>query len=171
MANEPNEVRDAINIQDDQWKLSLDIDDFDLRLRHVLHPSNNTRVETSPATQKPVRIIPGPAGIVQEAKLYKQRDILLGWDKVVMSTQEYMKKVVDDKLDQVVAIVKSCSSNMIGDLTVTMKDLSGTIPGTIHHKVIDEDGYGKGITVGAALILANVSIFLLNHQCITLTLK
>ncbi|GJV78158.1 hypothetical protein Tco_1509742 [Tanacetum coccineum] len=29
------------------------------------------------------------------------------------------------KLDQVVAIVKSCSPNVIGDLTETMKDLSG----------------------------------------------
>ncbi|GJV55603.1 GPCR kinase [Tanacetum coccineum] len=65
----------------------------------------------------------------------------------------------NEKLDQVVAIIKSCSPNMIGDLTVTMKDLSGTIPGTIHHKVIDEGGYGKDITVGAALILANVSVF------------
>ncbi|GJY45761.1 RNA-directed DNA polymerase, eukaryota, reverse transcriptase zinc-binding domain protein [Tanacetum coccineum] len=40
-----------------------------------------------------------------------------------------------------------------------MKDLSGTIPGTIHHKVIGEGGYGNDITVGAALILANVSVF------------
>ncbi|GKA49411.1 zinc finger, CCHC-type containing protein [Tanacetum coccineum] len=63
------------------------------------------------------------------------------------------------KLDQVVAIVKSCSPNALGDLTVTMKDLSGTIPGTIHHKVIGEGGYGNDITVGAALILANVSVF------------
>ncbi|GJR84369.1 GPCR kinase [Tanacetum coccineum] len=40
-----------------------------------------------------------------------------------------------------------------------MKDLSGTIPGAIHHKVINEGGYGKDITVGSALILANVSVF------------
>ncbi|GJZ15257.1 hypothetical protein Tco_0550934 [Tanacetum coccineum] len=59
------------------------------------------------------------------------------------------------KPDQVVAIVKSYSPNVIGDLIVTMKDLSGTI----HHKVIDEGGYGKDITVGAALILANVLVF------------
>nr|GEU92659.1 hypothetical protein [Tanacetum cinerariifolium] len=129
----------------------------------------------------------------------------------LMSTQEYMQKVVEDvgddedfksgvwvsatdyvnanggivtgclgdiknflknrKLDQVVAIVKSCSSNVIGDLTVTMKDLSGTIPRTIHYKVIGDGGYGKDITVGAALILANVLVFLLNRQCITLTLQ
>ncbi|GKA83585.1 GPCR kinase [Tanacetum coccineum] len=65
----------------------------------------------------------------------------------------------NEKLDQVIAIVKSCSSNVIGDLTVTMKDLLGTIPGTIHHKFVDEAVYGNDITVGAALILANVSVF------------
>ncbi|GKE24276.1 hypothetical protein Tco_1435788 [Tanacetum coccineum] len=149
---------------------SLDIDDFDLRLTPVLTPCSSTRVETSTPNQKPVRIIPGPAGIVQAAKLLKQRDILLGWDGVVMSTQEYLKKVVEDvedienflkngKLDQVVAIVKSCSSNVIGDLIVTMKDLSGTILKTIHHKVVDEGGYRKDIIVGVILILPNVSVF------------
>ncbi|GKE10611.1 transposase, MuDR, MULE transposase domain protein [Tanacetum coccineum] len=120
-------------------------------------------------------------------------------DGAVMSTQEYIKKVVEDvdddedfksgswvsatdyvhatggivtgclgdiknflknrKLEQVVAIVKSCSPNVIGDLTVTMKDLLGTIPGTIHHKVIGDRGYEKDITVGAAMILANVLFF------------
>nr|GEY15194.1 hypothetical protein [Tanacetum cinerariifolium] len=63
------------------------------------------------------------------------------------------------KLDQIVAILKSCSSNMLGDLNVTIKDISGTIPGTIHHKVIGEDGYGNDITVGAAMILKNVFVF------------
>ncbi|GJV06538.1 transposase, MuDR, MULE transposase domain protein [Tanacetum coccineum] len=53
-----------------------------------------------------------------------------------------------EKLDQVVAIIKSCSPNGYGDLTVNMKDLSGIIPGTVHYKVIDEGGYGKDITIG-----------------------
>nr|GEX93334.1 hypothetical protein [Tanacetum cinerariifolium] len=147
----------------------------------------------TPSTQHPVRIIPSPAGIVQAVKLLKQKDILLGLDGVVRSTQEYIKKVVEDigedddfksgswvnatdyvnanggtvsgclediknflkneKLDQVVAIVKSCSSNVIGDLTVTMKDLSGTIPRTIHHKVISEGGYEKEITLLLVLLM------------------
>ncbi|GKF46831.1 GPCR kinase, partial [Tanacetum coccineum] len=59
------------------------------------------------------------------------------------------------KLEQVVAIIKSCSPNVLGDLNVTMKDLSGTI----HHKVIGEGGNGKDITVGDAIILVNVSVF------------
>ncbi|GJU28179.1 zinc finger, CCHC-type containing protein [Tanacetum coccineum] len=178
--------------------VSLLEDDFDLQLTPVLRPYSSTRVETSTTTQNPVRIIPGPAGIVQTAKLLKETDILPGCKGVVMSTQEYMKKVVEDvgededfmsgswvsatdyvnvdgdivsgclgyiknflyngKLDRVVAIVKSCSPNVIGDLTVTMKDISGTIPGTIHHKVINEGGYRNDITVGAAFILANVLV-------------
>nr|GEV34422.1 hypothetical protein [Tanacetum cinerariifolium] len=73
-----------LNIQDDQWELSLDIDDSDLRLTLVLRPSSSTRVETSHSTQKPVRITSGPAGIVQQAKLLKQMDILFGWDVTVV---------------------------------------------------------------------------------------
>ncbi|GKB15550.1 probable transmembrane ascorbate ferrireductase 4 [Tanacetum coccineum] len=163
-----------LNNENDQWELSLDIYDFDLRSTPVMCPSSSTRVETSPSTQRSVRIIPGPAGIVQLAKLRKQKDVQLGSDGTVMSTQEYMKKDVEDvgedenfksgswvsTTDYVNANgVKSCSPNVIDDLTMTMKDLSGTIPGTIHHKVIGEGGYEKDIIVGAALILANVSVF------------
>ncbi|GJT45402.1 reverse transcriptase domain-containing protein [Tanacetum coccineum] len=153
-------------------------------------PRNNIQVEAQALPTNDARVVikflrrlfarfgvpKGVTGLskpVKFTKLLKQRDILLGLDRVVMSTQEYMKKVVEDvgededfksglwngKLDQVVAIVKSCSPNVIGDLTVTMKDLSGTIPGTIHHKVIGEGRYGKDITIGVVLILANVSVF------------
>nr|GEY70389.1 homeobox-leucine zipper protein HDG11 [Tanacetum cinerariifolium] len=65
----------------------------------------------------------------------------------------------NEKLDQVVVIVKSFTPNVIDDLTATLKDLSVTIPGTIYHKVIDEGGYGNNITIRATLILANVSVF------------
>nr|GEY29028.1 hypothetical protein [Tanacetum cinerariifolium] len=63
------------------------------------------------------------------------------------------------KPKQVVAIVKSCYPNALGDLNVTLKDLSGTVPETIHYKVLDVGSYEKDITVGAAMILANVSVF------------
>ncbi|GJS52140.1 transposase, MuDR, MULE transposase domain protein [Tanacetum coccineum] len=139
---------------------------------------------------------------LEERIRQKQDDnelFMLEFEGAVMSTQEYIKKVVEDvgededfksgswvsatdyvianggivsgclgdiknflnngKLDQFVAIVKSCSPNVIGDLIVTMKDLSGTISGIIHHKVVDEGGYGNDITVGAVLLLANVSAF------------
>ncbi|GJS11650.1 hypothetical protein Tco_0368446 [Tanacetum coccineum] len=195
MANEPNDI----NNQDDHWELSLDIDDSDLRLTPAFRPSSSTHIKTSHSNQNHVKIIPDLAGIVQQAKLLKEKVFILGSDGALMSTQEYMQKVVKDvgeddnfksvswvratnyvntncstvtgclgdiknflknrKLDQVVAIVKSCSTNVIGDLTVTMKDLTSTILGTIHYKVIGEGGYGKDITVGVALILANVLVF------------
>nr|GEW20355.1 hypothetical protein [Tanacetum cinerariifolium] len=210
------------NNDNEPWELSLDIDDSDLHLTPVLRPSGSTHFEPTPLTPNtvriilgptstvqeatpsgycpnPIRIISGPAGIVQQAKLLKEKVFILGSDGALMSTQEYMQKVVEDvaedddfnseawvsatnyvianggsvtgclgdikkimkkgKLDQVVAIVKSYSPNMLRDLTVTMKDLSCTIPGTVHHKVIGEDGYGNDIIVGATLILANVSFF------------
>ncbi|GJU35555.1 hypothetical protein Tco_1183909 [Tanacetum coccineum] len=227
------------NNENDPWEYSLDIDDSGLHLTHVLRSSSSTRVEPSPSTPNPVRIIPGPAGIVQlssstrvepspstpnpvriihgpagivqQAKLLKEKVFILDSVGALMSTQEYMQKFIEDvdedddfksgswisateyvnanggtvsgclgdidnnlkkgKIDQVVAIVKSCSPNVLGDFTVTMKDLSGTIPGTVHHKVIGEGGYGNDITVGAAMVLANVSVFSSKHQCITLTLQ
>ncbi|GKA16143.1 hypothetical protein Tco_0695890 [Tanacetum coccineum] len=120
--------------------------------------------------EKPVRIISGPAGIVQVARLCKQSDIHEGRYESVLLTQEYIRKVVDDvgededfrsgswvsavefvnangggivngclgdienylkngKLEQVVTIIKSCTLNALGDLTVILKDLSGIIPG------------------------------------------
>ncbi|GJV15004.1 hypothetical protein Tco_1360327 [Tanacetum coccineum] len=165
----------------------------------VVQLSNSICVEPSSSTPNPVRIIPGPAGLVQRAKLLKENVFILDPDGALMSTQEYMQKVVEDvgedadfnsgawvsatnyvnafggtvtgclgdidnflkkgKLEQVVAIVKSCSPNALGDLNVTLKDLSGTVPGTIHYKVLDVGSYEKDITVGAAMILDNVSVF------------
>ncbi|GKA13065.1 hypothetical protein Tco_0692611 [Tanacetum coccineum] len=206
------------NNENEPWEFSLDIDDSDLQLTPVkpspLTPnpvtiipghagivqlSSSTRVEPSSSTSNTVRIIPGPAGLVQRAKLLKENVFILDPDGVLMATQEYMQKVVEDvgedadfnsvawvsatnyvnafggtvtgclgdidnflkkgKLEQVVAIVKSCAPNVLGDLNVTLKDLSGTVHGTIHYKVLDVGSYGKDITVGAAMILANVSVF------------
>ncbi|GKD52500.1 reverse transcriptase domain-containing protein [Tanacetum coccineum] len=171
------------NNKNKPWEFSLDIDDSDLQLTPIVRSS----------TSNPVRIIPGPAGLVKENVL------ILDSDGALMLTQKYMQKVVEDvgedadfnsgawvsatnyvnafggtitgcfgdidnflkkgKLEQVVAIVKSCSLNALGDLNVTLKDLSGTVPGTINYKVLDVGSYGKDITVGAAMILANVLVF------------
>ncbi|GJS17690.1 transposon ty3-I gag-pol polyprotein [Tanacetum coccineum] len=137
-------------------------------------------VQVEEVEEKLVRIIPGSAGIVQLAKIRKQSDIHEGGDDSILSTQDYMKQVVEDvgededfisgswvgateyvkangaivsgcigdiktflknrKLEQVVAIIKSCSSNALGDLKVTVKDLFGTLTGSIHYKVINEGG-------------------------------
>ncbi|GJY27127.1 hypothetical protein Tco_0401853 [Tanacetum coccineum] len=143
--------------------------------------SVSTCLEPSSSTPNSGRIIPGPAGLVQQAKQLKEKKVIedVGEDddfnsgawisatNYVISTggtvtgclgniNNFLKK---RKLDQVVAIVKSCSPNYLGDLNVTMKYLSGTVCGTIHYKVLDVGSYGNDITVGAAMILANVSVF------------
>nr|GEV82126.1 hypothetical protein [Tanacetum cinerariifolium] len=160
-----------------------------------------------------VRIIPGPAGILQLAQLRKASEIREGGHNGEMSTQEYVRKITEEaskddhftrgswlsavqylaaggsittscfgdmktfikngKLEKVVAVIKSCTSNMLGDLTVTLKDLSGVISGTIHYKVLNDEVYGKTISVGAVLILHNVSVFSPNPSShyLNITLK
>ncbi|GJX53245.1 hypothetical protein Tco_0281614 [Tanacetum coccineum] len=175
------------NNENDPWEFDLDIDDFDLYLAPVMRSSSSTRVEPSPltsnpvriipgpasivqlssstrvepspSTPNPVRIIPGPAGIVQQAKLLKEKVFILDSDGALMSTQEYMLKVVEDmgedddfKSEPWVSATNYVTAN---GGTVT----GCTIPGTIHYKVIGDGGYGNDITVGAAMILANVSVF------------
>ncbi|PWA45790.1 hypothetical protein CTI12_AA510780 [Artemisia annua] len=163
-------------------------------------PHDSTQIQNDDISgETSVRIIPGPAGVYQRAKLRKIADCREGRDVSTDTTQEYMRKVVADvgfdddftrgpwlsavdyanangwvvngclgdikshikkgKVDLVLAIIKSCTPNALGDLTVTLKDLSGSLSGTIHHKIINEGGYGKDINVGAALILRNISVF------------
>ncbi|GJW05955.1 probable transmembrane ascorbate ferrireductase 4 [Tanacetum coccineum] len=159
------------NNENDLWEFSLDLDDSDLHLTPVLRSSSSIHVEPSPSTPNPVRIIRGPAGIVQ---LSSSTRVTPSPSTPVMSTQEYMQKVVEDvdedndfKSGPWISATEyvnanggiSCSLNVLGDLIVNMKDLSSTIPGTIHYKVIGEGDYGNDITVGAAMILTNVSVF------------
>ncbi|GJZ14586.1 transposase, MuDR, MULE transposase domain protein, partial [Tanacetum coccineum] len=69
------------------------------------------------------------------------------------------KFLKNGKLEQIVAVIKSCTPNALGDITVTLKDLSGTISDTIHYKVLIEERFAKAFIVGSTLILHNVSIF------------
>nr|GFA96077.1 hypothetical protein [Tanacetum cinerariifolium] len=119
------------------------------------------------------RIIPDPAGILQLAQLRKTSEIKEGGHNNEIAVQYLaaeggiatgcfgdMKTFIrNGKLEKVVAVIKSCTPNMLGDLTVTLKDLSGMMSGTIHYKVLNEEVYGNAISVGAVLILRNVSVF------------
>ncbi|GKA53866.1 hypothetical protein Tco_0747181 [Tanacetum coccineum] len=188
--------------ENDPWEYSLNIDDFDLHLTPVLCSSSSARVEPSSSTPNPVRIIPGPAGtvqlsnstcfepsfstpnpvriipgpagLVQRVKLLRENAFILDQDGALISTQEYMQKVVENVVVDAdfnsgmwVSATNyvnvfgsiSCSPNVLGDLNMTLKDLSGTVRGTVHYKVLDVDSYGKGITVRVAMILANVFVF------------
>ncbi|GJU93377.1 hypothetical protein Tco_1318133 [Tanacetum coccineum] len=194
----------------------LDIDDSNLLLTLVVRPTNHPHIvlEITTTTQtlfssqnnqvdnsvvNPIRIIPCLGGIVQTSKLCKLADIQEGREESIMSTQEYIRKVIEDVcedddftcaswlsvleyvnvdggivtgcfrdvkkflknmiFEKVVAVIKSCTPNVLGDLIVTLKDLSGIIFGTIHYKVLTDERFAKVITVGAALIIHNVSIF------------
>ncbi|GJT05929.1 hypothetical protein Tco_0840391 [Tanacetum coccineum] len=170
-----------------EWKQLLNIDDSDLPLTPILRPCNSHAHETTTTTTTQVEetpvIITSPAGTV-EVEETPVRMVLrvvgdVGEDedfksRVWVSVTEYVNAnggivsgclediknfLKNGKLKQVVAIIKSCTPNAFGDLTVIVKDLSGKISGAIHHKVINEEGYGKDIIVGSALILANVLVF------------
>nr|GEX81560.1 ribonuclease H-like domain-containing protein [Tanacetum cinerariifolium] len=60
----------------------------------------------------------------------------------------------------------------IRNMLLNLKDLLSIIVGSIHHKVIDEGGYGNDIIVGVDLILANILVFspkpLMHHLNITM---
>ncbi|GJX53865.1 hypothetical protein Tco_0282234 [Tanacetum coccineum] len=119
------------------------------------------------------RIIPGPAGIVQAAKLLKIAALQKGGEDSVMSTQEYIRNFIEDvgededftkfskkrKLGKFIAMIKSCTPNALGDITVTLKDLSSIIYGSIHYIVLTEERFGKAIIVEATLILHNVYVY------------
>ncbi|GKA08962.1 reverse transcriptase domain-containing protein [Tanacetum coccineum] len=173
----------SFNNENKPWEFSLDIDDSDLHLTPVVRSSSSTHVKPSPSTPNSVRIIPGPTSIVQQAKLLKEKLFILYSDEALMSTQQYMQKKFEDVgedadfnsgawvsatnyVNAFGGTVTGClgagaKPEKILDLNVTLKDLSGTIPRTINYKVLDVGSYGKDITLGAAMILVNVSVFTL----------
>nr|GEX15241.1 reverse transcriptase domain-containing protein [Tanacetum cinerariifolium] len=140
------------NKENDPWEFSLDIDDSDLHLTPVLRSSSSIRVEPSPSTPNPIRIIPGPAGIVQLSCSTRVEPS--------PSTSNPVRIILGPA-----SIVQLSSSTHVEPSLSTPNPvriipcLSCTIPGTIHYKVIGEGAYGKDITVGVAIILANVLVF------------
>ncbi|CAI8620044.1 unnamed protein product [Vicia faba] len=65
----------------------------------------------------------------------------------------------EGRVSRVVAVIKSCNPNGFGDMTVTLKDPSGTVGASIHRKVFTEGEFRKDITVGSVLLLQNVAVF------------
>ncbi|GMQ11518.1 hypothetical protein CsSME_00054132 [Camellia sinensis var. sinensis] len=64
-----------------------------------------------------------------------------------------------DRVDLVVAVIKSSTPNGFGDLMVALKDPTGSICANIHRKVIAEVEFGREISVGSVLILQKVAVF------------
>ncbi|XP_050378005.1 uncharacterized protein LOC126795203 isoform X2 [Argentina anserina] len=71
-----------------------------------------------------------------------------------------IKKGLDThRVAKVVAMIKSCTPNGLGDLMLTLKDPTGTVGATIHRRAISEGEFGKSISVGAVLVLQKVAVF------------
>nr|XP_019703850.1 uncharacterized protein LOC105037910 isoform X2 [Elaeis guineensis] len=68
-----------------------------------------------------------------------------------------------ERVPQVVGIIKSCTPNGLGDLSLTLKDPTGTIGASVHRKVLTESNLGSEISVGCVLILEQVVAFCPAH--------
>nr|GEX13191.1 putative reverse transcriptase domain-containing protein [Tanacetum cinerariifolium] len=173
------QIKQNMQVARDRQKSYADLKSTTLTLRQPPPPKLCFHLKTIKLTcvVKLVKIIPGPAGLVQMANLRKIANTQEGKEESIMSTQdvvEYVnvdggivtgcfgdvkKFIKSEKLEKVVEVVKSCTPNALGDLTVTLKDLSGIISSTIHYKVLMDDRFAKETTIGAALILYNVFVF------------
>lgn len=93
----------------------------------------------------------------------------------------------EGRVDRVVAVIKSCTPNGFGDMTITLKvllysihyaaalyfgvsflcgdlsvsfqDPTGSVGATVYHRVFTEGNFGKDITVGSVLLLQKVLSF------------
>ncbi|KAL3818611.1 hypothetical protein ACJIZ3_004516 [Penstemon smallii] len=188
--------------QQQPWE-ALDLDDSDLP--SLLRPCKRHRSTT----------IPGPAGAIQSAMLRKTLDRQNDTNNVLIPTQEYIRRAVEDtsefdddftrhpwlsalqflgvggvvipstpissikkcadagRVERVVAVIKSCTPNGLGGLIVMLKDPTGTIGASVHHKVLCESEFRKNLTVGAVLILQKVTVFapVRSAQYLNITLK
>nr|GEV84808.1 hypothetical protein [Tanacetum cinerariifolium] len=141
-----------------EWEQALDIDDSDLRLTPGVRGEESLML-----IQKYIRKFIEDVGEDDDFKLASWLSVLdyVNEDEGIVTGcfRDVKKFLKNGKLKKVVAVINSCTLNTLGDLTVTLKDLSGTISDTIHYKVLTYERFSKAITVGAALILHNVSIF------------
>ncbi|GKB33000.1 transposase, MuDR, MULE transposase domain protein [Tanacetum coccineum] len=134
-----------------EWEEGLDIDDSDLRLTPVVHPSNNPHIvpeiTTTTQTLKFIEDVGEDDDFMRVSWLSVLDYVNVDGRIVTGCFGDVEKFLKNGKLEKVVAVIKSCTPNALGDLTVTLKDLSGTISDTIHYKVLIEERFAKAITV------------------------
>ncbi|GJU80605.1 transposase, MuDR, MULE transposase domain protein [Tanacetum coccineum] len=105
------------------------------------------------------------------AKVAKENVFILDPDGALMSTQEYMQKVVEDVGEDADFNSGTCVSatNYVNAFGGTVTGCLGDIDNFLkkgkleqvvaNSRILDVGSYEKDITVGAAMILANVSVF------------
>ncbi|KAG2384096.1 uncharacterized protein HKW66_Vig0151410 [Vigna angularis] len=60
------------------------------------------------------------------------------------------------KLSLLRCIVKACEHNGLGDMKITIRDPTGTVKASVHHKAIDHPEIGVHLKVGSVIILQDV---------------
>ncbi|GJY37570.1 hypothetical protein Tco_0423934 [Tanacetum coccineum] len=147
-----------------EWEEGLDIDDSDLLLTPVVRPTNNPHIVSEITTTTHTLI----SAQNHQVDTYDEFIEDVGEDDDFTRTP-WLSAIGYVNVDG--GIVTGCFGDVkkfsrMGNLrkllqlsSLVLKDLSGTISGTIHYKVLTEERFAKEITVGAALILHNVFVF------------
>ncbi|PWA82665.1 hypothetical protein CTI12_AA176290 [Artemisia annua] len=115
----------------DDWVELLDIDDSDLQLTPSMRPLNTQ-------TQEYIKKIVEDVGMDEDfnrGPWLSAIEYVKNNGGIVSGCLGDIKKDLNKgKLEQVIAIVKSCTPNVLGDLKVTLKDLSVFSPkSSIHY--------------------------------------
>ncbi|XP_057432968.1 uncharacterized protein LOC130725797 [Lotus japonicus] len=141
----------------------------------------------SSASSRP--LIPGPAGVVQAAMIQRSSTTdghLIPTQQFVRRVVEDGHDTYPDfhsnawlsalqlggsatplgsithhleRVDLIVAVIKSCTPNGFGDVSVTLKDPTGTVGASVHHKVFTESEFAKDINVGSVMLIQKVAVF------------
>nr|GEY06058.1 hypothetical protein [Tanacetum cinerariifolium] len=119
-----------------------------VQVEETLVSIRNGHVSIVQVKEKPFRIILVPAEYMKQVVKHEGEDkdfnsrSWVGATEYVKANDGIVSGCIRDiktffknvKLEQVVAIIKSYSLNSLGDLKVTVRHLSGTLPGLIHYK-------------------------------------
>ncbi|PWA56356.1 hypothetical protein CTI12_AA419800 [Artemisia annua] len=170
----------------DEWEQLLDIDDSDLRLSATSQNPNVPNVTKIPGpagivqtamihkdsdvlegsdvamTQEYIRKVvdEGDDSDFKSVPWVNATEFINGNGCMMVGVFADIEKFLNKgKVEKVVGLITSCTPNVLGDLTVTLKDVSGLISGTIHHKVVADEILKMALTVGSVLVLKNTSVF------------
>ncbi|GJW36603.1 reverse transcriptase domain-containing protein [Tanacetum coccineum] len=163
-----------LNLSFNLPSIEMDITD-DEDVKFFLECATNStdgipHVYVGPPKQTEARIIPGPTEYVRKVNEddHFTRDpwlqaVMYPHGEGVMASGclgDIEKYFINGKLEIVVGVVMSCTPNALEDMTVTLKDPTCIMGGTIHYKVFEKnDGYAKSINVRSVMILRNIFVF------------
>ncbi|KOM55263.1 hypothetical protein LR48_Vigan10g115500 [Vigna angularis] len=131
------------------WE-QLDIDESDLDSFIRRCNSNNN-------------VISGPAGVIEAAMINRQVNeiISIGKSQIMLKHEVEHISTLDSlkgtyKVSLLRCLVKACEHNGLGDMKITIRDPTGTVKASVHHKAIDHPEIGPHLKVGSVIILQDV---------------